>query len=139
MRMAMVENMALSDAYCHQKGIFPAREAVVMQQQDRGIEGVHADNVFVGNGVSEPIMQCMRALLDPGDGLGPSPDYPLWTASVVIHGGQAVHYPCRPENNFCPDQDEVESLLTPRTRAIVIINPNNPTGAVYPRGSSSRN
>jgi len=134
MRVAIVENLHQADPYSHQKGIFPAREAVVMQQQNRGVMDVTADDVFIGNGVSELIMLAMRALLNPGDEvLVPSPDYPLWTASVVIHGARAVHYPCRPERGFVPDPAEVESLVTPRTRAIVVINPNNPSGAVYPR------
>jgi alanine-synthesizing transaminase len=133
MRVAMVQNLHQADPYSHQKGIFQAREAVVMQQQDRGVMDVSADDVFIGNGVSELIMLTMRALLNPGDEvLVPSPDYPLWTASVVIHGAKAVHYPCRPENNFVPDPAEVRKLITERTRAIVVINPNNPTGAVYP-------
>ncbi len=134
MRVAMVQNLHQADPYCHQKGIFPAREAVVMQQQDRGVMDVTAEDVFIGNGVSELIMMCMRALINPGDEvLVPSPDYPLWTASVVIHGGKAVPYPCRPENDFIPDPEEVEQLITERTRALVVINPNNPTGAVYPK------
>ena len=134
MRVAIVENLHQADPYSHQKGIFPAREAVVMQQQNRGVMDVTADDVFIGNGVSELIMLAMRALLNPGDEvLVPSPDYPLWTASVVIHGAKAVHYPCRPEKGFVPDPAEVESLITDRTRALVLINPNNPTGAVYPR------
>ena len=134
MRVAIVENLHQADPYSHQKGIFPAREAVVMQQQNRGAMDVTADDVFIGNGCSELIMLAMRALLNPGDEvLVPSPDYPLWTASVVIHGAKAVHYPCRPENGFVPDPTEVESLITDRTRALVVINPNNPTGAVYPR------
>jgi len=134
MRVAVVENLHQADPYSHQKGIFAAREAVVMQQQSRGVMDVTADDVFIGNGVSELIMLAMRALLNPGDEvLVPSPDYPLWTASVVIHGAKAVHYPCRPERGFVPDPVEVERLVTPRTRALVVINPNNPTGAVYPR------
>ena len=134
MRVAIVENLHQADPYSHQKGIFPAREAVVMQQQNRGVMDVTADDVFIGNGCSELIMLAMRALLNPGDEvLVPSPDYPLWTASVVIHGAKAVHYPCRPENGFIPDPAEVESLVTDRTRALVVINPNNPAGAVYPR------
>ena len=134
MRVAIVENLHQADPYSHQKGIFPAREAVVMQQQNRGVMDVTADDVFIGNGCSELIMLAMRALLNPGDEvLVPSPDYPLWTASVVIHGAKAVHYPCRPENGFVPDPTEVESLITDRTRALVVINPNNPPGAVYPR------
>ena len=134
MRVAMVQNLHQADPYSHQKGIFQAREAVVMQQQDRGLMDVSAEDVFIGNGVSELIMMTMRALLTPGDEvLVPRPDYPLWTASVVIHGAKAVHYPCRPENGFVPDPAEIEALVTERTRAIVVINPNNPTGAVYPR------
>ena len=134
MRVAMVQNLHQADPYSHQKGIFSAREAVVMQQQNRGIMDASADDVFMGNGVSELIMMTMRALLNPGDEvLVPSPDYPLWTASVVIHGAKAVHYDCPPENDFVPDPAQIASLITPRTRAIVVINPNNPTGAVYPR------
>jgi alanine-synthesizing transaminase len=134
MRLAMIENLAEAEGYCHQKGIFPAREAVVMQQQSRGITGVTAEDVFIGNGVSELIDLCLRALLNSGDEvLVPSPDYPLWTASVTLNGGRALHYPCRPENGFVPDPDEVAALITPRTRALVVINPNNPTGAVWPR------
>ena len=136
MRLAMIENLGDSEAYCHQKGIFPAREAVVMQQQARGIHGVSVDEVFMGNGVSELIDLVLRALLNRGDEvLVPSPDYPLWTAAVTLNAGKAVHYPCRPENGFVPDPQEIQRLLTPRTRAIVIINPNNPTGAVYPRAA----
>jgi alanine-synthesizing transaminase len=134
MRLAMIENLAEAEGYCHQKGIFPAREAVVMQQQERGITGVTAEEVFIGNGVSELIDLTLRALLNDGDEvLVPSPDYPLWTAAVTLNRGRAVHYPCRPEHRFVPDAGEVASLMTARTRAIVIINPNNPTGAVYPR------
>src|SRR5580700_2476065 len=135
MRLAMIENLPEAEGYCHQKGIFPAREAVVMQQQARGVPNVTAEEVFIGNGVSELIDLVLRALLNPGDEvLVPSPDYPLWTAAVTLNGGRAVHYPCRPENGFLPDVEEVQSLVTARTRALVIINPNNPTGAVYPRG-----
>jgi alanine-synthesizing transaminase len=134
MRLAMIENLHSSEAYCHQKGIFPAREAVVMQQQDRGVPGVTVDDVFIGNGVSELIDLTLRALLNPGDEvLIPSPDYPLWTAGVTLNQGKAVHYPCPPENLFQPDLAAMESLITPKTRAIVVINPNNPTGAVYSR------
>lgn len=134
MRLAMIENLQASEGYCHQKGIFPAREAVVMQQQERGVAGVTAEHVFMGNGVSELIDLTLRALLDPGDEvLIPSPDYPLWTASVTLNCGKAVHYPCPPQLKFQPDMDAMARLVTPRTRAIVVINPNNPTGAVYPR------
>jgi alanine-synthesizing transaminase len=134
MRLAMIENLRSAEGYCHQKGIFPAREAVVMQQQERGVRGVTADEVFIGNGVSELIDLTLRALLAADEEvLVPSPDYPLWTAAVNLNRGRAVHYACRPERGFIPDPDEIESLITKRTRAIVVINPNNPTGAVYPR------
>jgi len=134
MRLAMIENLGQSEAYCHQKGIFPAREAVVMQQQARGVMGVTADDIFMGNGVSECIDLALRALLNSGDEvLIPSPDYPLWSASVALNHGTAVYYRCQPSNGFHPDPDEIRSLITARTRAIVLINPNNPTGAVYSR------
>ncbi len=134
MRLAMIENLHSSEPYCHQKGVFPAREAVVMQQQDRGIQGVTAEEVFIGNGVSELIDLSLRALLNPGDEvLIPSPDYPLWTAGVTLNQSKAVHYDCLPENGFLPDPAQLKKLINRRTRAVVIINPNNPTGAVYPR------
>jgi len=136
LRLALIENLKESEAYCHAKGIFPAREAVVMQQQDRGVMDVSTDDVFIGNGVSELIMLAMRALLNTGDEvLIPSPDYPLWTASVVIHGGKAVHYPCREENGFIPRIEDLRERLTDRTKGIVVINPNNPTGVVYDRAT----
>ena len=136
MRLAMIENLRASEGYCHQKGIFPAREAVVMQQQERGVRGVSAEEVFIGNGVSELIDLVLRALLSTDDEvLVPSPDYPLWTAAVNLNRGRAVHYPCRPERGFEPDPEELEALITSRTRAIVVINPNNPTGAVYSRAT----
>ncbi|MDX1404035.1 MAG: aminotransferase class I/II-fold pyridoxal phosphate-dependent enzyme [Woeseiaceae bacterium] len=134
MRLAMIENLGQAEPYSHQKGIFPAREAVVMQQQDRGIMDVTAEEVFIGNGVSELIDLSLRALLNGGDEvLLPSPDYPLWSASVVLNGGVARYYQCPPEQQFHPDLAELESLITPRCKAIVVINPNNPTGAVYGR------
>ncbi len=136
MRLAMIENLRASEAYSHQKGIFPAREAVVMQQQSRGVRGVTADEVYMGNGVSELIDLVLRALLSTDDEvLVPSPDYPLWTAAVNLNRGRAVHYPCRPERGFEPDPADIEALITSRTRAIVVINPNNPTGAVYSRAT----
>jgi alanine-synthesizing transaminase len=134
MRLAMIENLGQSEAYCHQKGIFPAREAVVMQHQDRGVMEISAEDVFMGNGVSECIDFALRALLNSGDEiLVPSPDYPLWSASVSLNHGTPVYYNCRPEDGFHPDPDEIRSLVTPRTRGVVLINPNNPTGAVYGR------
>ena len=134
MRLAMIENLNSAEGYCHQKGIFPAREAVVMQQQSRGVMDVSADEVFIGNGVSELIDLTLRGLLNLGDEvLVPSPTYPLWTASVTLNGGKAVHYPCLPDNGFHPTIEDIAARVTDRTRAIVLINPNNPTGAVYPR------
>jgi len=133
MRVAIHENLANAEGYCHQKGIFPAREAVVMQAQSRGIHGVTVEDVVMGNGVSELILMGLEALLAPGDEvLVPAPDYPLWTAAVTLTGARAVHYPCHAANGFVPDPEEVARLATPRTRALVLINPNNPTGAVYP-------
>lgn len=133
MRLAMIENLGQAEAYSHQKGIFPAREAVVMQQQERGISGVTAEEVFIGNGVSELIDLSLRALLNRGDEvLVPSPDYPLWSAAVALNGGVVRHYPCPPGRGFLPDIAAMEALIGPRTRALVVINPNNPTGAVYP-------
>jgi alanine-synthesizing transaminase len=134
MRLAMIENLGQAEPYCHQKGIFPAREAVVMQQQDRGIQGVSAEEVFIGNGVSELIDLSLRALLNTGDEvLVPSPDYPLWSAAVSLNDGMPKYYDCDQHNGFLPDADQIESLITSKTRAIVVINPNNPSGAVYSR------
>jgi alanine-synthesizing transaminase len=136
MRLAMIENLGQAEAYSHQKGIFPAREAVVMQQQDRGISGVTAEEVFIGNGVSELIDLSLRALLNRGDEvLVPSPDYPLWSAAVSLNGGVVRHYPCPAGQGFLPDIAAMEGLISPSTRALVIINPNNPTGAVYDRAT----
>lgn len=136
MRLAMIENLGQAEPYSHQKGIFPAREAVVMQQQDRGIAGITAEEVFIGNGVSELIDLSLRALLNRGDEvLVPSPDYPLWSAAVSLNGGVVKHYPCPPESQFLPDIAAIEAMLGPRTRALVIINPNNPSGAVYDRNT----
>lgn len=139
MRLAMIENLGQSEPYCHQKGIFPAREAVVMQQQERGIGGVSVDEVFIGNGVSELIDLSLRALLNPGEEvLIPSPDYPLWSAAVALNGGGVRYYDCLPESGFAPDPDQIEALVGPKTRAIVVINPNNPSGAVYDRALLTR-
>jgi alanine-synthesizing transaminase len=136
MRLAMIENLALAEAYSHQQGIFPAREAVVLQQQNRGVPDVTVDDVFIGNGVSELIDLSLRALLNPGDEvLVPSPDYPLWSAAVALNGGKVRHYPCPPLQDFRPDIAAMEAMVTPRCKALVIINPNNPTGAVYDRAT----
>jgi len=132
MRLAMIENLHQSEAYCNQKGIFPAREAVVMQQQNRGVMDLTAEDVVMGNGVSECIDLALRALLNADEEvLIPSPDYPLWSASVSLNRGKPVYYNCKTESGFQPDPEEIEKLITPRTRAIVVINPNNPSGAVY--------
>lgn len=105
-----------------------------MQQQNRGIGGVTAEEVFIGNGVSELIDLSLRALLNPGDEvLVPSPDYPLWSASVALNGGIVRHYRCAEDNRFLPDIDHMEGLVNSRTKAVVVINPNNPSGAVYDR------
>lgn len=130
---ALRENLPKAEGYCHQKGIVPAREAVVADVLSRGVEGVTVDDVFMGNGVSELILMTLDALLEPGDEvLVPAPDYPLWTAAVTLTGARPVHYPCHAANGFVPDADELDALVTARTRALVLINPNNPTGAVYP-------
>ena len=134
LRLALVQNLHQAEGYCYQKGIYPAREAIVLEQQNSGVRGGSPETIFIGNGTSELIDMALRALLSAGDEvLVPAPDYPLWTAAVTLNGGKPVHYPCRPENGFLPDPKEVEALITPRTRALVVINPNNPTGAVYPR------
>lgn len=134
MRQALINNLPASDAYGPQCGIFPAREAVAIQFQERGLPATRFQHVLIGNGVSELVDLSLRALLEPGDEvLIPAPDYPLWTAATVLNGGRAVHYPCRAEQRFLPDISELASRISPRTRAIVVINPNNPTGAVYPQ------
>lgn len=123
-----------SEAYCHQQGLQSAREAIAARELARGALGAHADNVFIGNGVSELIDLTLRALLNSGEEvLLPSPDYPLWSAATVLNGGRTRYYPCPASRGHLPDPDEIEALITPRTRALVLINPNNPTGAVYPR------
>ncbi len=134
LRAAIENNLQRSDPYCHQQGLAAAREAIAMREIARAAPNASPDTVFIGNGVSELIDLALRGLLNPGDEvLVPSPDYPLWTASVILNGGVVQHYPCRSENGFAPDPDEIEARITPRTRALVVINPNNPTGAVYSR------
>jgi alanine-synthesizing transaminase len=134
LREAIAEHMADSEAYGHEQGLEEAREVIAAQQRARGARGVDVERVFIGNGVSELIDLSLRALLQPGDEvLLPSPDYPLWSAATILNGGQPRYYRCLAETDHLPDPDEVEALITPRTRALVLINPNNPTGAVYPR------
>ncbi len=133
-RETILANLARSETYCHQKGILPAREAIVAQQIEHGVRNAHVDRIFIGNGVGELIDLSLRALLNSGDEvLLPSPDYPLWSAATALNGGEPVYYTCPAERAHVPDPTEIEALVTPRTRAIVIVNPNNPTGAVYPR------
>ncbi|MDT8449535.1 MAG: aminotransferase class I/II-fold pyridoxal phosphate-dependent enzyme [Wenzhouxiangellaceae bacterium] len=139
MREAVVNNLIDSDAYGPQTGIFPAREAVAIRFQERGLIDTRFHQVMIGNGVSELVDLALRALLEPGDEvLVPAPDYPLWTAATVLNGGRAVHYPCPMDNDFLPDPEAIEQQITGRTRALVVINPNNPTGAVYPRALLKR-
>ncbi|MEO8802753.1 MAG: aminotransferase class I/II-fold pyridoxal phosphate-dependent enzyme [Rudaea sp.] len=134
LRHALAENLARSEAYCHQQGLPQARAAIAAQQQQRGATNATAQQVFIGNGVSELIDLCLRALLNSGDEvLLPSPDYPLWSAATVLNDGSPRYYSCPATRAHLPDPDEIEALITPRTRALVLINPNNPTGAVYPR------
>ncbi len=126
-------HMGESESYCHQKGLPHARDAIAAYQNKTSCTSVTRNDIFIGNGVSELILMALRALLNDGDEvLVPSPGYPLWTAAVYLSDGKAVHYPCRPEQGYVPDPAEIEALITDKTRAIVIINPNNPTGAVYP-------
>jgi alanine-synthesizing transaminase len=133
MRRAVVRNLKYSEAYGPQTGIFPAREAVAMQFQSRGLTDTRYDQVMIGNGVSELVDLVLRSLLEPGEEvLIPAPDYPLWTAAVVLNGGQPRHYPCPAGNGFLPDIDAIRTMINDKTRALVVINPNNPTGAVYP-------
>ncbi len=127
-------NLSTSHGYGDSKGLLSARRAVVMHYEERGLHGLTVEDVFLGNGVSELIQLAMTALLDDGDEvLVPAPDYPLWTASVSLAGGNAVHYRCDEQAEWYPDLADIEAKVTDRTRAIVVINPNNPTGAVYPR------
>ena len=134
LREAIAAHLRDSEAYGHEQGLEEAREVIAAQQRSRGARGVEMERVFVGNGVSELIDLSLRALLQPGDEvLLPSPDYPLWSAATILNDGQPRYYRCLAENGHLPDPDEIEALVTARTRAIVLINPNNPTGAVYPR------
>ncbi|MCH1926484.1 pyridoxal phosphate-dependent aminotransferase [Shewanella sp. C32] len=130
----VILNLPSSQGYCESKGLFSARKAIVQHYQAEGIRGIDIDDVYIGNGVSELIMMSMQGLLNTDDEvLLPSPDYPLWTAAVNLAGGKARHYICDEEADWFPDIDDIKSKITPRTRGIVIINPNNPTGAVYSR------
>ncbi|MDR2187366.1 MAG: pyridoxal phosphate-dependent aminotransferase [Azonexus sp.] len=128
----IIHNLPNAAGYTDSKGIFPARKAVMHYCQQKNIKGVTLDDIYLGNGASELIVMAMNALLDSGDEvLVPAPDYPLWTAAVSLSGGQPVHYVCAEDNGWMPDLDDIRKKINKRTRAIVIINPNNPTGALY--------
>ena len=129
----MIRNLPHAAGYTDSKGLFAPRKAVVHYTQEKGIRGVTLDDVYLGNGASELIAMSMNALLDDGDEvLIPSPDYPLYTAVVGLSGGTPVHYLCNEESGWLPDIEDIERRITPQTRGIVVINPNNPTGALYP-------
>jgi alanine-synthesizing transaminase len=128
----VIFNVRKAQGYTDSKGIFPARKAIMQYCQKKNIEDVTVNDIYVGNGVSELIMMAMQALLDHGDEiLVPAPDYPLWTASINLSGGTAVHYRCDEQSDWYPDIEDMKKKITPNTRGIVVINPNNPTGAVY--------
>ena len=128
----MIRNLPNSAGYSDSKGIFSARKAVMHETQRQGIAGVTLDDVYLGNGASELITMATNALLDNGDELLlPMPDYPLWTAATSLSGGKPVHYLCDEENGWMPNLDDIRSKITPRTKGIVVINPNNPTGVMY--------
>jgi alanine-synthesizing transaminase len=128
----IILNIRNAQGYADSRGLFAARKAVMHHTQNIGLPGVTINDIYIGNGVSELIMLSMQALLNEGDEvLIPSPDYPLWTASVAFCGGKPVHYVCNEADDWNPDLADIERKITPRTRAIVVINPNNPTGAVY--------
>ena len=129
----MIRNLPNSAGYSDSKGIFAARKAVMHYTQQLGIAGVTLDDIYLGNGASELIVMATNALLDDGDELlVPMPDYPLWTAAVSLSGGSPVHYRCDEDAGWLPDLDDMRAKITPRTRGIVVINPNNPTGVLYP-------
>lgn len=128
----VIHNLPTSQGYSDSTGIYAARVAVMQYYQQRNIKDIRVNDVYIGNGVSELIMMAMQALLDHGDEvLIPSPDYPLWTAAVSLASGSPVHYRCDEQAGWFPDLDDIKSKITSKTRAIVLINPNNPTGAVY--------
>lgn len=130
----MISNLPKAEGYSDSKGVLPARQAVLDYVRSRGIPNVGLEDIFLGNGASELIVMAMQALCNKGDEvLVPAPDYPLWTAAVNLAGGTAVHYLCDEKSDWAPDPKDMAKKITPKTKAIVVINPNNPTGAVYPR------
>lgn len=129
----VMHNLSAASGYCDSKGLFAARKAIMHYTQEKHIEGVRLEDIYIGNGVSELIVMAMQALLNTGDEvLIPSPDYPLWTAAVVLGGGTPRHYVCDEQSGWLPDLEDIRSKITSNTRAIIVINPNNPTGALYP-------
>lgn len=131
-RQALVENADKAVAYCDLKGMPAAREAIWAYEQSKGITSFTPDDVYIGNGVSELAPMCLNTLLNPGDEiLIPSPSYSLWTNAAYLAGATPVFYRCHQENNWQPDPDEIRAQITDRTRALLIINPNNPTGVIY--------
>lgn len=132
--MDMQSSLRNAEGYSDSKGIFSARKAIMQYCQLKGIPNVGMDDIYIGNGVSEMITMTMQGLLDDGDEiLIPAPDYPLWTAAANLAGGHPVHYICDEKADWMPDLDDIENKITDRTKGIVIINPNNPTGALYPK------
>jgi alanine-synthesizing transaminase len=130
----VIRNLPGAQGYSDSQGLLSARTAVVQHYQSQGIDITDVDDIWLGNGVSELISMALQAMLDNGDEvLVPAPDYPLWTASTSLAGGRPIHYLCDETNDWLPDLDDLASKITPNTKAIVVINPNNPTGAVYPR------
>lgn len=130
----VIHNLREAQGYCHSKGLFAARKAIMQRYQVDGVRDVDVEDIILGNGVSELIVMAMQALLNTDDELLiPSPDYPLWTAAVSLSGGNPVHYRCNEGNDWQPDLDDIRNRITDKTRGIVVINPNNPTGAVYTR------
>jgi len=128
----VIANLRNAEGYVESKGLFSARKAIMHETQRLGIPNIDIDDIYLGNGVSELIVMSMQALLNQGNEiLIPAPDYPLWTAAVNVSGGKAVHYQCDEQADWFPDIDDIKSKITPQTRGIVVINPNNPTGAVY--------
>ena len=129
----VIQNLRDASGYSDSKGLFAARKAIMHYTQQKGIKGVTLEDIYLGNGVSELIVMTMQGLLNNGDEvLVPTPDYPLWTAAVSLSGGTARHYLCDEQSDWLPDIADIRAKITPNTRAIVIINPNNPTGALYP-------
>jgi len=128
----VIHNLPMSQGYCESKGLYSARKAVMQYCQQLNIAGVEVEDIYIGNGVSELVVMGLQGLLDNGDEvLVPAPDYPLWTAAVNLCGGKAVHYRCDEQADWQPDLDDIRKQISARTKAIVVINPNNPTGAVY--------